>query len=314
MGTNLDTSLLGGLRCFESSGRLLSFTRAAAELNLTQSAVSQQIRHLENRLGYPLFVRHPRGLELTSKGVVLIEVTSRLINELQQTINRLSLLNAPLQINCLPSFTLQWLMPRLTDFNRQEPDISVRLKAEFQSLDKHMMDALDIDVAIRFDPVSYSYLHADFIMDEYLIPVATPNYVKEHLQVDGHISLANAVLLHDASPWMDAPEYIEWRTWLGAHMPDYQGSIEGPQFNLSSLAISAALNGQGIAMGRAALVYDDLMSGRLIDPFKKQVIAPARYVMLRRGDEDQRVHIFAEWLKAACKQFVNDRRAILNLA
>ena len=93
MGTNLDTSLLGGLRCFESSGRLLSFTRAAAELNLTQSAVSQQIRHLENRLGYPLFVRHPRGLELTSKGVVLIEVTSRLINELQQTINRLSLLN-----------------------------------------------------------------------------------------------------------------------------------------------------------------------------------------------------------------------------
>ncbi|SDI96207.1 DNA-binding transcriptional regulator, LysR family [Pseudomonas flavescens] len=293
------------------AGRLLSFTQAAARLNLTQSAVSQQIRHLEERLGYPLFVRQPRALALTPNGAVLFEVSTRLISELQQTIDRLATPNAPLQINCLPSFTLQWLMPRLAEFNRQEPGISVRLKAEFQTLDRQSMDVQGIDLAVRYDPVNYGQLHTDHLMDEYLIPVATPRYLQRHLQPGRRLSLENAVLLHDAAPWAGAPEHIEWRTWLQAHMPDYCGPLEGPQFNLSCLATSAALNDQGIAMGRAALVYDDLVSGRLVNPFGTHVAAPARYVMLRRAENDHRVKVFAQWLTQACAEFVAARRAVL---
>ncbi|MGG7598232.1 LysR family transcriptional regulator [Pseudomonas sp. WC1] len=311
MAITLDSSLLGSLRCFEAAGRTLSFTQAAAHLNLTQSAVSQQIRHLEERLGYPLFIRKPRALTLTPNGAVLFEVSTRLINEMQQTINRLAAPNAPLQINCLPSFTLQWLMPRLPEFNRLETSIQVRLKAEFQALDRQLMDEQEIDLAVRYDPESYSHLHTDFLMDEYLVPVATPRYVEKILKHDNGLALDKAVLLHDATPWSGAPEFIEWKTWLDAHMPEYHGHIEGPQFNLSCLAISAALNDQGIAMGRATLVYDDLISGRLVNPFGKYVKAPARYVMLRRSAEDHRVKVFAQWLSSVCTQFVTARDIIL---
>lgn len=308
----LDSSVLGALRCFEAAGRLLSFTKAAEALNLTQSAVSQQIRHLEDRLGYVLFVRQPRGLKLTPKGEALFETTARALNDIQQTIQRLGLPNAPLQVNCLPSLALQWLMPRLMEFHRQQPDVSVRLKAEFQPLDRQSMDAEDIDVAVRYDPVRYSQLQADVLLDEYLIPVATPEYLAQHPGFSSGSSLDGVVLLHDASPWAGAAEFVEWRSWLEAFYPAWIAHLEGPQFNLSSLAIGAALNHQGIAMGRTALVYDEIRSGRLVNVFGKHVRAPARYILLSRRPDDRRVTIFSTWLKAECARFDTARMALLS--
>ncbi|MBD5801875.1 Glycine cleavage system transcriptional activator [Azoarcus sp. Aa7] len=308
----LDSSVLGALRCFEAAGRLLSFTRAAESLNLTQSAVSQQIRHLEDRLGYLLFVRQPRRLKLTPKGEVLFETTTHALGDIQRTIRRLGLPNAPLQVNCLPSFALQWLMPRLTEFHRQQPEVSVRLKAEFQTLDRHAMDAEDIDVAVRYDPVRYSQLQAEVLLDEYLIAVATPEYLAQHPGFCSGASLDGAVLLHDASPWTGAAEFVEWRTWLEAFHPEWIAHLEGPQFNLSSLAIGAALNHQGVAMGRTALVYDEIRSGRLVNVFGKHVRAPARYVLLSRRPDDRRVAIFSTWLKAEFARFDTSRMALLS--
>jgi len=309
----LDSSVLGALRCFEAAGRLLSFTKAAESLSLTQSAVSQQIRHLEDRLGYVLFVRQPRNLKLTPKGEALFETTTRALHEIQQTIQRLGLPNAPLQVNCLPSYALQWLMPRLTEFHREQPDVSVRLKAEFQALDRQSMEAEDIDVAVRYDPVRYSQLQADVLLDEYLIPVATPEYLTQHPGLSDGASLDGVVLLHDASPWAGAAEFVEWRTWLEAFHPTWIAHLEGPQFNLSSLAISAALNHQGVAMGRTALVYDEIRSGRLVNVFGKHVRAPARYMLLSRNPEDRRTTIFSTWLKAECARFDNARMELLSL-
>ncbi len=309
----LESSVLGALRCFEAAGRLLSFTKAAESLSLTQSAVSQQIRHLEDRLGYLLFVRQPRSLKLTPKGEALFETTTRALHDIQQTIQRLGLPNAPLQVNCLPSFALQWLMPRLTEFHREQPDVSVRLKAEFQALDRQSMDAEDIDVAVRYDPVRYSQLHADVLLDEYLIPVATPEYLARHPGLSDGASLDGVVLLHDASPWEGAAEFVEWRTWLEAFHPAWIAHLEGPQFNLSSLAISAALNHQGVAMGRTALVYDEIRSGRLVNVFGKHVRAPARYMLLSRNPDDRRVTIFSRWLKAECARFDTARMELLSL-
>jgi LysR family transcriptional regulator, glycine cleavage system transcriptional activator len=306
----LDSSILGALLSFETAGRLLSFTKTAQVFNLTQSAVSQQVRHLEDRLGYPLFVRQARGLKMTEKGETLFQTMSRAFLDINRTLQELGMSSAPLQVSCLPSLALQWLMPRLIEFHRQQPGVSVHLKAEFQMLDRQAMDTDDIDVAVRYDPVQYSQLHADIILDEYLFPVATPVYLAEHPAFASGESLEGVVLLHDAAPWVGAPEFVEWRTWLEEVSPEWTTHLDGPQFNFSSLAIAAALNHQGVAMGRAALVYDEVVSGRLVNVFGKYVRAPARYTLLSRKPDDQRTAAFSDWLKAECARFDDARRRL----
>ena len=308
----LDASMLGALRCFETAARLLSFTQAARALNLTQSAVSQKIRYLEDRLGYVLFVRQARSLKLTENGEALFETTARALGDIEATLQRLGISNAPLQVSCLPSFALQWLMPRLTDFHRQEPDVSVRLKAEFQSVDRQSMRADDIDVAVRYDPTQYAEVKADVLFDEYLVAVATPAYLATHPGLADGSSFDGVVFLHDASPWDGATEFIEWRTWMDANRPGSVQNIDGPQFNLSSLALAAALNHQGVAIGRSALVHDDLQGGRLV-PIGKPVRSPARYVLLSRDPFDRRTTIFCEWIQQECRRFDGARFGALGL-
>ncbi|MCA3778794.1 MAG: LysR family transcriptional regulator [Burkholderia sp.] len=308
----LDGSILGALLCFETAGRLLSFTKTAQAFNLTQSAVSQQIRNLEDRLGYPLFVRQARGLRLTEKGAILLGTMSGAFGDIHRTLQALGMSDAPLQVSCLPSFALQWLMPRLTGFHRQQPNVSVRVQAEFQVLDRQAMEAGDIDVAVRYDPVQYGRLHAEVLLDEILFPVATPAYLAQHPAFASGASPDGVVLLHDAAPWGGAPEFVEWRTWLEAVRPAWIAHLDGPQFNFSSLAITAALNHQGVAMGRAALVHDEIASGRLVDVFGAHVRAPARYMLLSRNPDDQRSAAFSDWLKAECVRFGEDRSRVLS--
>lgn len=309
----LHPSILANLRCFEVAARLLNFTKAAQALNLTQSAVSQQIRHLEENLGYPLFVRRHRSLILTDKGKVLFECASRTFLDIEQTLRRLEPSDAPLQVNCLPSFALQWLMPRLSDFQHLHPAIAVRLKAEFQTLDLHAMQADDIDVAIRFDPGQYGNLQAERILDEYLMPVATPQFLSEHPAFAAGQSLQGVTLLHDATPWSGAPEFIEWRTWMEAERPDWLAELGGIQFNLASLAIGAALNHQGVAMARTALVLDEIKSGRLVKVFDRLVPSAAHYMLLTQRAEDRRTAAFSLWLKEECHRFNDERRQLLSI-
>jgi DNA-binding transcriptional LysR family regulator len=174
------------------------------------------------------------------------------------------------------------------------------------------MDAGDIDVAVRYDPMHYTQLHADILMDEYLVPVATPIYLAQHPGFAAGTSLDGVVLLHDATPWVGAAEFIEWRTWLAAEYPAWVDQLDGPQFNLSSLAITAALNHQGVAMGRSALIHDEIKGGRLINVFGKPVRAPARYVLLSRKPDDARVAVFSAWLKDEARHFDKARRPMLS--
>ncbi|EMN5131102.1 LysR substrate-binding domain-containing protein [Burkholderia contaminans] len=312
MSMRLDGSILGALLCFETAGRLLSFTKTAQAFNLTQSAVSQQIRNLEDRLGYPLFVRQARGLKLTEKGGILLGTMSSAFVDINCTLQALGMPDAPLQVSCLPSLALQWLMPRLSEFHRQQPDVPVRVKAEFQVLDRQAMEADDIDVAVRYDPVQYDRLHAEAVLDEILFPVATPAYLAQHPAFARGESLDGVVLLHDAAPWGGAPEFVEWRTWLEEVRPAWTAHLDGPQFNFSSLAITAALNHQGVAMGRAALVHDEIASGRLVDVFGRHVRAPARYMLLSRHPDDPRTEAFSTWLKAECTRFEAARSRLLS--
>lgn len=309
----LDMISLDALRTFEVSAHELSFTKAALHLNITQSAVSQQIRMLESRLGYPLFIRLARSLVLTEKGKILFESISKSFYEINRTLNYLDEPNTQLQINCLPSFALQWLMPRLSTFYLNQTNIVIKLKAEFQELNHYQMQTDNIDLGIRFDPDGQTDLYTEILMDEYLIPVATPQYLKQHpLFAAGH-SLENVTLLHDSMPWIDAPQYIEWRIWMENAKPEWLTDLGGIEFNLSSLAISAALNHQGVAIGRTALVYDDIMNGNLVNIFNLPVRSRASYKILYAEEQHAVIHTFLKWLKEESAIYCKNRNVCFDL-
>ncbi|TCM61157.1 LysR family transcriptional regulator [Acinetobacter calcoaceticus] len=309
----LDAINFDALRTFEMAAHELSFTKAAKHLNITQSAVSQQIRMLETRLGYALFIRQSRSLALTEKGSILFDSVSKSFHDIHQTLKYLSLPNASLQINCLPSFALQWLMPRLSLFHLDQPRINVKLKAEFQALSYYDMQHHNIDLGLRFDPHVQSDLHTEILMDEYLIPVATPEYLAKHPRFAAGEAFDRVTLLHDATPWMNAPEFIEWETWLKQAKPEWLNRLGGVEFNLSSLAISAALNHQGVAIGRMALIHDEIENGKLVNIFNLPVRSTASYKILSPRHPNPELKDFIRWLKSQSNAFVQKRNQMLHL-
>ena len=301
------TSVLGALRSFHVVATKLSFTRAAADLCVTQGAVSQQIRLLEQHLGLRLFIRSARTLTLTGKGEALHNVMTRVFLDTEAILEELQTPDTPLQISCSPSFALHWLTPRLADFNARYPHIPVRLVAEFQDLDCDELARGRIDLAIRYDPKKYNDVAAEVLLDEFIIPVSTPSLAEKAQSLE----IRNIHLLHDNEPWTGAPEYCEWNDWITENTDDYENTIGGSQFNLSSLALGSALKNQGMAMGRMALVYDDILSGRLVFPFGKPIPARARYVLICRDAADKRVNVFTNWLRTECAHFRRQRDNML---
>ncbi|KXV35391.1 hypothetical protein AD940_03180 [Gluconobacter thailandicus] len=301
------TSVLGALRCFHVAATKLSFTNAATELCVTQGAISQQIRFLERYLGLSLFVRSSRGITLTSEGEILQKVMLRVFSETQSVLDKLQAHSTPLQISCSPSFALHWLAPRLSGFSVLHPNIPVRLVAEFQDLNCEELSRGRIDIAIRYDPKKYEDVTAEDLLDEFIIPVSTASFIDEKAQLE----LCDLHLLHDSEPWVGAPRYCEWGDWIEENCPHYNREINGPEFNLSSLALGAALKNQGIAMGRAALVYDDILSGRFVVPLGGVTRSRSRYVLISRDTVDKRTLIFTNWLKLECLRFRQQRDELL---
>jgi len=307
----LDASILASLRCFDVAARLLSFTAAASQLHLTQSAVSQQMRQLEQRLGYPLFLRQHRRLQLTPQGQTLQRSVSTALQDIDATLQQLAAEEQVLQISCAPSFALDWLMPRLADFQRQYPAITVRLRAEFQRMRRLDMLAAGVDISIRYDPDEDAELPALPLLDEFLLPVASPAFLAAHPALASASSLTR---LHDTAAWDGAPAFAEWQCWQQQAPADcqFQASVwQEVECNLASLAQAAALNHQGVAMARTAQVLDLLEAGRLQRVFPAVVAAPARYVLRSLRPEDSRVRLFCQWLQQQCQQFARQRQAVL---
>ena len=305
MTTTLSASLLAWLRCFEAAARHHSFTRAAGELCVTQGAVSQQVKHLEQWLGRPLFVRTPRALVPTPEGerlrVVLRDSFEAIEGALGQLRRRGEM--GPVSLSCSPSFAMRWLTPRLGSFFRDHADIGLRVQGEFQALDRGRMLREGIDAAVRFDPGAYRDVHARRFLDEWLLPVASPAFVAAHPELRSPADLRGELLLHDASPWDGAGEFDEWGAWLaqaGVTVPDL---AQGQRFNLSQLAIGAALAGQGVAMGRTALVLEDLQAGRLVDLFGLHLPSQAAYYFVSAHGQSPEVAAIESWLEAEGARF-----------
>jgi LysR family glycine cleavage system transcriptional activator len=279
MKYKLSSSMLTWLRCFDAAARNNSFTKAAAELHVTQGSISQQVKNLEESFGVLLFHRTHRSLLLTQDGLLLARAVRKSFQVLDDVLGELGPhgKNQAVSLSCSPSFAMMWLTPRMGDLLREYPAISIRIHGEFQALNRFRMEQEHIHAGIRFDLGTYPDLHAIEFLDEWLVPVASPGFIAAHPEIKQPSDLPTSLMLHDAMPWDNAPEYVEWNTWLdGAGLP-LPATHNGQYFNLSQLALTAALTGQGVAMGRAALVLHDLMAGRLVSLFALPVRSKAAY-------------------------------------
>jgi DNA-binding transcriptional LysR family regulator len=318
MDSRLSNSLLAWLRCFDAAARQASFTRAAAELCITQGAVSQQVKQLENWLGRPLFLRTPRTLVPTPEGQWLAVVLRESFGAIESTLAQMRHVpdtHAAATLSCSPSFAMQWLTPRLGGFFLQHPDVGLRVFGEFHRIDRTRMVRDGIEAAVRFDPGGYTDLEATEFLDEWLVPVASPAFVAAHPDLrDAPDRLRPEWLLHDGSAWEGADTFEEWQHWfasVGATPPAWNA---GPQFNLSQLAVGAALAGQGIAMGRAALVLEDVVAGRLVPLCSRCVPSRACYSFVTAPQAGPAMARVREWLLEEGERFRQVRAVSLPLA
>lgn len=274
----LDSPTLASLRFFEAAARLESFKLAASELNVTQGAVSQQIKHLERALGQRLFHRLPRRLCLSDDGARFAAVVAQALAMIRCEAEAIMAdrAAAPIRLRVSPSLAMRWLVPRLGDFYARHPGQGLVITAAYGQFEP---GPPDFDVAIEAIGEPPSGFCAELLMDEQLLPVCSPRYRDAH-GLETVRDLAACTLLHDAHAWPGAARDSEWRDWLdGVDAPGVRSRQE-QFFSLAHLAIEAALNDQGVAMGRGALVDEALERGQLVAPFAPRVRSRTRYWLL----------------------------------
>lgn len=282
---------LGALRAFEAAARHLSFTRAAAELCVTQAAISHQVRQLEDWLGLKLFARRGHALTLTAEGGSYLSELTHLFDGLAEATARLSGRSQDtLRITALPSFASRWLLPRLGGFRAQHPEIELKLTTS-TTLWAHTDDSFDI--GIRSGLGRWPGLKADLIAREYLSPVCTPA-LRE--------SLAAPTDLHHATLLHDEPKSA-WRAWFEHAGVTPPRRMSGVVFNDAGMVLQAAVEGQGVALGRLLLAADDLAAGRLVQPFDVSMPNDFSYWLVypRASAGRPEVAAFRAWLLAEAR-------------
>jgi LysR family transcriptional regulator, glycine cleavage system transcriptional activator len=272
------TPSLDALRIFVVAARHLSFTEAACELNLTQSAVSHRIRGLEQELGVSLFKRMTRRLELTPRGRTLARKIDCWIGEIDRSIVELVQPDdeGPLKVTMLPSVASLWLIPRLPSIRSRHPDLDVQVIADPRLLD---LRAEGIDVAIRFGRAPHPGYSVTRLMSDRVLPVCAPGMLERHGPIKSVEALLALPLLHDSATDGDGSD-SDWRTWL-----DYLGRPDidchaGQRFSEAGMLINAAELGLGVALARASLVADKIASGALVCPLRLAAPTAFNYYLL----------------------------------
>ncbi len=283
------------LRALEAAARHLNFTRVAEELNVTQSAVSHQIRHLEELWGLKLFDRPPRGLVLTRAGQALAPVVRRFLDDLERTLDTLQTEHrrAPLRVDMLQSFSLKWLVPRLGGFHDEHPDIDVWISTHDELIN---FSTQDVDVAIRLGQGEYPGLHSNLLLREYVFPVCSPAFMKDQEPLVDPVDLLSSSLLLR----LGDPAHPNWQDWFAKAGVDGATLIEGSRFPDSNMALQAAMDGQGVALARSAHVCADLKAGRLVRLFDVDYPSSVSYYLVCPEVTAQKSHIqaFRQWLLA----------------
>jgi len=284
---------LNALCAFEAAARHLSFTTAAAELHVTQTAISHQVRTLEADLGIALFRRSPRRVALTTAGQAWADELRVIFQRLREANDRLRAplpsLRPSVSISIIPSFGSRWLVPRLGRFLEAHPEFDVRISASERLVDFALEP---IDIGIRYGEGRYPSLVSAKLADDFLVVVASPTWLARH-KVRRPSDLANKVLLHDDHP-------NAWTLWFAEIG---QGPPPGLRFNQltdSAMLVEATLRGQGIGLARWSLVIDELASGRLATAFDDIAPLPsgrAYYLVAPRENlRQEAVSTFRDWV------------------
>jgi LysR family glycine cleavage system transcriptional activator len=286
---------LNGLRAFEAAARHLSFTLAAAELNVTQTAVSHQIRRLEDQLGLRLFIRQKRSLALTREAQDYLPSVRSAFEDLRRATARLRRTEQEgrLTVSTTASLATKWLVSRVAAFQDANPGMEVRITTS-----THLVDFRreEVDIAVRYGHGSWPGLRAHWLMAERLFPVCSPRLLMDAKPLRRAADLEHHTLLHTTA-WPD-----DWGLWLtAAGLPLSIAARRGMTFDLVFMAIQAAVEGLGIALGREHLVEADITAGRLIVPFNTLLPQDAGYYVVspETTADTPRIARFRDWLIAS---------------
>jgi LysR family transcriptional regulator, glycine cleavage system transcriptional activator len=288
---------LAALRGFEAAARQLSFTVAAQELNLTQSSISRQIAALERQVGKALFVRKTRALVLTAAGVQLQQAVRQSLTAIDRSVDEIRGVGSAhrVTLSTYASFASLWLVPRLGAFQRQHPDIEIRLDASDRVVD---MQAEEVDVAIRWIPHAKMTPGATLLVDDVIAPAVSPRLLQA-TPLRAPADLARWPLL-DLDSSVAGAQRLNWSTWfehVGAGVVEpMAGRL---LFSFVDQAVQAAVRGQGVALVRSPFLQDCVASGDLVMPFP-QLRMPAgyRHVLVVNPSGARRPHVeaFLGWL------------------
>ncbi len=289
---------LNALRVFDAAARHENFSRAADELNVTQSAVSRQIQLLEGRLGQPLFVRRGPQLQLTAIGREYHTVVQTALDTLRRGTERLfrATPSSHLVISVLPSFAANWLVPLVAEFEANHPGLSLRLASSYEVVD--FAEQPDIDVAIRYGRGEWPGVEAHLLVDEVIFPVCSPAVAA---RLKHPSDLRNEKLL------IEDPGWDEWSTWARAAGVEFSRDQIHRLSDDFNVQFQAASQGQGVALGRRLLVANDLRAGKLVCPFPLVVPGTVQYHFVAPPERfaEPALASLLSWMQSAARRTVD---------
>jgi len=288
---------LNSIRAFEAVARHLSITGAAKELNVTQAAVSHQIKGLEAQMGVMLFRRHNKGLLLTKEGQAMAQPMTSALDTIADATNLI--FNSEIQIlkiAMLSSFASGWLVPRLARFYAQYPNIDIRILVTGKGIDR--LKTGDVDLDLRYGDGKWPQVESQKLLSEEIFPVCSPALLEGQKPLKNLSDLEKHILLHDHKD-------IGWKEWLddaGVKGVDYS---RGPGFSQVTLTLQAAVLGHGVALGRMPLVAELLKKGDLVRPFDISLPTGMGYylVNIKTTADKSKIRSFTNWLREEVRIF-----------
>jgi len=289
---------LNALRAFEAAARHMSFTKAADELHVTPAAISHQVKALEEYLGIQLFRRLTRGILLTDAGQTCWPGIGKSLDGLAVAVEGLKGMEETgvLTVSVLQSFATKWLVPNLDKFHSRHPEIDLHISSTIRLAD---FARDNVDLAIRYGLGQWPGLRADLLRTEELFPVCSPALLEGPNPLRTPDDLRHHTLLHDES-WkvVFVGAYPEWSDWMAAAGVTDIDATRGPSILPSAMVIQAAIDRQGVALGRSVLVEADLASGLLVKPFDISIPVDYSYYVVcpEAAAERPKIAAFRAWI------------------
>lgn len=284
---------LSALRGFEAAARLNSFSKASNELFMTQSAISHQVKLLEDYFGQPLFKRVNRTVEVTDAGIDFLKTTQVVLSQLQKGTIRLEFFNKPglVVLTTSPSIASKWLMKRLPTFKQENPDIDAWIYTKYA---QESLENAEVDLAIWQGTGDWPGVEVIKLFDDVVTPLYSPKLLSEGVKIEQPQDLANFPLIH-----VEQVERREdWGAWFANEGVKELTTVAGYNFNDSSLALDCAVAGQGVVLGSVALAQDLIDSGILIRPFESQLDTEFSYYLVYKKEKIQHENIdrLRQWI------------------